>query len=96
MLLGLPAYAGLGVCWYAVVAFDGEARLCASGRSVSRCRVMLSALLIPSGGDEGAAWTYVGSPLRDRRALPVRSSASSGRRPGGRGPAAATPQVAET
>ena len=30
MLVGIPGYAALGVCWYAVVAFDGETRLVAS------------------------------------------------------------------
>ncbi len=61
VILGLPAYAGLGVCWYAVVAFDGEARLVRIGLIGLAVSALLAALLIPSGGDEGAAWTYVGS-----------------------------------
>jgi peptidoglycan biosynthesis protein MviN/MurJ (putative lipid II flippase) len=61
VILGLPAYAGLGVCWYAVVAFDGEARLVRIGLVGLAVSGLLAALLIPSGGDEGAAWTYVGS-----------------------------------
>ena len=55
VILGLPAYAGLGVCWYAVVAFDGEARLVRIGLIGLAVSVLLAALLIPSGGDEGAA-----------------------------------------
>ena len=61
VLIGIPGYAMLGVCWYAVVAFDGEARLVGIGLLGLASSVLLSALLIPSGGDEGAAWTYVGS-----------------------------------
>jgi O-antigen/teichoic acid export membrane protein len=58
---GLPAYTTLGVCWYAVVAFDGEARLLVVGLASLVACVVLSALLIPSSGGEGAAWAYVSS-----------------------------------
>jgi O-antigen/teichoic acid export membrane protein len=61
VLIGLPAYAGLGVCWYAVVAFDGESRLVGIGLLGLAASALLAALLIPSGADKGAAWTYVGS-----------------------------------
>jgi O-antigen/teichoic acid export membrane protein len=61
VLIGLPAYAGLGVCWYAVVAFDGESRLVGIGLLGLAASALMAALLIPSGGDTGAAWTYVGS-----------------------------------
>jgi O-antigen/teichoic acid export membrane protein len=61
LLVGMPAYAALGICWYAVIAFDGERRLLAIGVvGLGICGV-LSAMLIPSAGDSGAAWTYVGS-----------------------------------
>ena len=47
---GLPAYTTLGVCWYAVVAFDGEARLFAVGLASLLVCVLLSALADPVGG----------------------------------------------
>jgi O-antigen/teichoic acid export membrane protein len=61
VLIGIPGYAMLGVCWYAVVAFDGESHLVGIGLAGLALSALLSALLIPSGGDDGAAWTYVGS-----------------------------------
>jgi O-antigen/teichoic acid export membrane protein len=61
ILLGVPAYAGLGLCWYSVVAFDGESRLVGIGLLGLATSALLAAVLIPSGGDSGAAWTYVGS-----------------------------------
>jgi O-antigen/teichoic acid export membrane protein len=61
VLIGIPGYATLGVCWFAVVAFDGEARLVGIGLVGLAISAVLSAILIPSAGDEGAAWTYVGS-----------------------------------
>ncbi len=61
VLIGVPGYATLGVCWYAVVAFDGEAHLVGIGLAGLALSALLSALLIPSAGDVGAAWTYVGS-----------------------------------
>jgi O-antigen/teichoic acid export membrane protein len=61
VLIGVPGYATLGVCWFAVVAFDGEARLVGIGLVGLAISAVLSAILIPSAGGEGAAWTYVGS-----------------------------------
>lgn len=58
---GLPAYAGLGICWYAIVAFGGEARLLAVGAAGLALCVALSLAIIPSGGDEGAAWASTAS-----------------------------------
>jgi len=61
VLIGIPGYAVLGICWYAVVAFGGEARLLGIGLAGLAAGVLLALVLIPGGGDEGAAWTYVGS-----------------------------------
>ncbi|MBN1528598.1 MAG: oligosaccharide flippase family protein [Thermoleophilaceae bacterium] len=61
IVAGLPAYTGLGICWYAVVAFDGEARLLGVGLASLLSCAVLSAVLIPAAADEGAAWAYVGS-----------------------------------
>jgi O-antigen/teichoic acid export membrane protein len=61
VLIGIPGSATLGVCWYVVVAFDGEARLVGIGLLGLALSALLSAILIPSAGDEGAAWAYVGS-----------------------------------
>ena len=58
---GLPAYAGVGVCWYALVAFDGEARLLGVGVASLALCVGLSLTIIPSAGDEGAAWASTGA-----------------------------------
>ena len=60
-MLGIPAFAVLGVYWYAVVAFDGESRLIRIGLLGLAESVILAILLIPSGGANGAAWTYVAS-----------------------------------
>ena len=61
ILVGIPGYAALGICWYAVVAFGGETRLVAIALLGLVVCVVLAAVLIPSSGDTGAAWTYVGS-----------------------------------
>jgi O-antigen/teichoic acid export membrane protein len=61
ILAGMPAYVAVGVCWYAVVAFDGEAGLVRIGLAGLVICAALAAILIPSSGDNGAAWTYVGS-----------------------------------
>ena len=55
---GLPACVALAVCWYAIVAFDGEARLVAVGVGSLIVSVGLSLALIPSGGDAEAALAY--------------------------------------
>jgi O-antigen/teichoic acid export membrane protein len=55
---GLPACVALAVCWYAIVAFDGEARLVAVGVGSLVVSVGLSLALIPSGGDAEAALAY--------------------------------------
>jgi O-antigen/teichoic acid export membrane protein len=59
VLVGLPGYAVLGICWYAIIAFDGEARLMGVGLTGCVTSVALAALLVPSHGDVGAAWAYV-------------------------------------
>jgi O-antigen/teichoic acid export membrane protein len=61
VLLGMPAYAVLGITWYAVVAFDGERRLLAVGLLGLLVCAVLSAFLVPAVGANGAAWTYIGS-----------------------------------
>ena len=58
---GLPACVVLAVCWYAIVAFDGEARLVAVGVGSLVVSVGLSLALIPAGGDAEAAWAYTAS-----------------------------------
>jgi O-antigen/teichoic acid export membrane protein len=61
VLAGMPACMALGICWYAIVAFDGEARLLGVGLVGLAVSVVLSMALIPAGEGIGAAWTYVGS-----------------------------------
>ena len=60
VLAGVPASTALGICWYAIVAFDGEARLLGIGLAGLAVCIALSLALIPSATDSGAAWTYVG------------------------------------
>jgi O-antigen/teichoic acid export membrane protein len=57
---GMPGYALLGVAWYALVAFHGEARLLLVGLASLPVAVLLCVVLVPNGA-EGAAWTYVAS-----------------------------------
>ena len=59
MLAGLPAYAVLGVCWYALVALGGERSTLGLGLSGLVASVVLALVLIPASGDTGAAWTYM-------------------------------------
>jgi O-antigen/teichoic acid export membrane protein len=61
VLAGMPAYAALGICWYSAIALDGEGRLLGIGLLGLAICAALSALLIPSQGDVGAAWSYVAS-----------------------------------
>ena len=61
-MLGLPAYAVLSVCWFAIIAFGGETdvlRLGVGGLVVS---TVLALTLIPDGGQTAAAVAYV-APL---------------------------------
>ena len=62
LMLGLPAYAVLSVCWFAIIAFGGETdvlRLGVGGLVVS---AVLALKLIPGGGQTAAAVAYV-APL---------------------------------
>ena len=60
VLIGMPAYGAWGICWYAVIAFDGEAIWSASVFPGLAVCVVLGVTLIPPAGDVGAkAWTYV-------------------------------------
>ena len=61
LLLGFPSYVVLGLCWYSLIAFDGEASLLWIGLTGLVLGSLAAALLIPSGGDDGAAWAYVGA-----------------------------------
>jgi O-antigen/teichoic acid export membrane protein len=58
---GLPACTALGLCWYGLVAFGGEARLLRVGAGSLIISVALSVALVPSWADQGAAWAYIGS-----------------------------------
>jgi O-antigen/teichoic acid export membrane protein len=60
-LSGLPSYTVLGVCWYAIIAFDDEARLLWIGLTGFVLAAASAAIVIPQFGGEGAAWTYVGA-----------------------------------
>lgn len=62
MLLGLPAYSVLGVCWYALIALDAERRVFGLGLAGLAVSVACSFLLVPAAGATGAAWTYA-APL---------------------------------
>jgi O-antigen/teichoic acid export membrane protein len=59
-MAGLPACTALALCWYGVVAFDGEGRLLKVGAGSLVVSIALSVALIPPFGDDGAAWSYVG------------------------------------
>jgi O-antigen/teichoic acid export membrane protein len=60
-MAGLPACTALAMCWYGVVAFDGERRLLKVGTGSLVVSIALSLALIPAFGDDGAAWSYVGA-----------------------------------
>ena len=60
-LSGLPSYTVLGVCWYAIIAFDDERRLLWIGLTGFFLATVAAAVAIPEFGGEGAAWTYVGA-----------------------------------
>jgi O-antigen/teichoic acid export membrane protein len=59
LLLGLPAYVVLGIAWHALIAFDRDHEILPVGAIGVLCSIVFSVLLIPSGGDVGAAWAYV-------------------------------------
>lgn len=58
VLVGLPAYALLGICWHALIAFDGERKLVPLGLVGLAVSPTLCLILVPWAGDEGAAWSY--------------------------------------
>jgi O-antigen/teichoic acid export membrane protein len=59
LLVGLPAYAVLGIAWHALIAFDRDRDVLPVGAIGVLSSIALSVLLIPSGGDVGAAWAYL-------------------------------------
>ncbi len=75
VLIGIPAYATLGVCWYAVVAFDGEARLVGIGLLGLAVCAVLSAVLIPLRRRHRRCLDLRGLAVRDGRALGTRARA---------------------
>ena len=58
VLVGLPGYVVLGICWYTIVAFHGETRLLGVSVAGLGVAVVLVLILAPDGAD-GAAWSYV-------------------------------------
>jgi O-antigen/teichoic acid export membrane protein len=59
LLLGLPAYLVLSIAWHALIAFDRDRDILPVGAVGVVSSVVLSALIIPSDGDVGAAWAYL-------------------------------------
>jgi O-antigen/teichoic acid export membrane protein len=59
LLVGLPAYALLGVCWLALIALDGERRVLHLALAGLALSLVLGLALIPAAGDAGAAWVYL-------------------------------------
>ena len=57
--LGLPGYLLLGLCWYGLVAFGQERLLFRIGLAGLSVTTAFAVAVIPSGGDDGAAWAYV-------------------------------------
>jgi O-antigen/teichoic acid export membrane protein len=57
--LGVPAYLMLGLCWYGLVAFGRERRLLRIGLLGIVVTAAFAIGVIPSAGDEGAAWAYI-------------------------------------
>jgi O-antigen/teichoic acid export membrane protein len=58
LLAALPAYAALGVAWYAVLALDGERALMSLATLGAAASIAAGFAVIPGGGDVGAAWVY--------------------------------------
>ena len=58
ILLGLPGYVVLGICWYTIVAFHGETRLLGVGLAGLAVAAAAALILAPEGAN-GAAWSYV-------------------------------------
>ena len=59
LLAGMPAYAVLGVVWYAVLAAGGERPLLVVAGLGAAGSVVAGVFVIPAGGDVAAAWVYV-------------------------------------
>ncbi|HEY1357629.1 MAG TPA: lipopolysaccharide biosynthesis protein [Thermoleophilaceae bacterium] len=59
LLAGLPAYAVVGVAWYALIAFDGEASTLNISLGGLAVAAAVGALAVPGGGAVAASWTYV-------------------------------------
>jgi O-antigen/teichoic acid export membrane protein len=59
LLAGLPAYALLGIAWHGLIAFDRDRDVIPVGAAGIVASVLCCVLLIPSGADTGAAWSYM-------------------------------------
>ena len=80
ILLGLPGYVVLGICWYTIVAFHGETRLLGGGTRRAGLAAAAAALISgPRGGERGGVWSYVISLYPDGGPHPGRPRPPTGR-----------------
>lgn len=63
LMAGLPAYAALGVIWYALISFDAERLLLPMAALAALGSIAAGVLVIPPHGATGAAWVYVGTTV---------------------------------
>ncbi len=61
LMAATPAYAVVGLAWYALVALDRERALLVVAGLTALLALALSLLLVPDGDDVGAAIAYAGS-----------------------------------
>ena len=89
VLAGVPASTALGICWYAIVAFDGEARLLGIGLAGLAVCIVLSAGAHPFGDGHRRGLDLRRLPVRDGgarlRAARAPTRPDPGASSGGRG-----------
>jgi len=61
LLAGMPAYAMLGIVWYALISLDAERLLLPMAVVAALCSLVAGLLLIPPHEAIGAAWVYTGT-----------------------------------
>jgi O-antigen/teichoic acid export membrane protein len=59
LMAAAPAYAAIGIGWYALVALGRERALVLLAGASAALALVLSLVLVPDGGDGGAAVAYV-------------------------------------
>lgn len=61
LLAGLPAYAALGIVWYALISLDAERQLLPMAIVAAIGSLVAALLVIPRHDAIGAAWVYTGT-----------------------------------